>query len=111
MKSVNRKGQIQQHDAIPNVQTTPGCLLGPFHRLSSHHNRNSTVGFHTQKAGLGTAPTGQIADHAQAMKTYLIGILSDWALLAYCWAGAAFYGGDLKSLSGGRWRSLKEVWS
>jgi hypothetical protein len=68
-------------------------------------------GFHTQKAGLGTAPAGQIADHAQAMKTYLIGILSDWALLAYCWAGAAFYGGDLKSLSGGRWRSLKEVWS
>ncbi|HKV91222.1 MAG TPA: hypothetical protein VJW20_01600 [Candidatus Angelobacter sp.] len=38
-------------------------------------------GFHTQKVGLGSAPSGQIVEHSQAIKNYLITILADWALL------------------------------
>jgi len=33
----------------------------------------------------------------------------DWALLYYCWAGVHHRGGNLKTLSGGRWTSWKSV--
>ena len=66
-------------------------------------------GFHTQKAGLGSAPSGQIVEHSQAIKNYFISILADWALLYYCWVGVHWHGGNLKTLTGGRWVSWKEV--
>ncbi len=33
----------------------------------------------------------------------------DWALLYYCWAGVHRKGGNLQTLSGGRWSSWKDV--
>ena len=66
-------------------------------------------GFHVQKVGQGHAAAGQIADHSQAMKNYLIDILADCALLYYCWAGVRWHGGNLEKLSGGRWRSWRSV--
>jgi membrane protease YdiL (CAAX protease family) len=66
-------------------------------------------GFHVQKVGQGHAAAGQIADHSHAMKNYLIDILADCALLYYCWAGVHWHGGNLETLSGGRWRSWRSV--
>jgi membrane protease YdiL (CAAX protease family) len=66
-------------------------------------------GLHVQKVGQGHAAAGQIADHSQAMKNYLIDILADCALLYYCWAGVHWHGGNLETLSGGRWRSWRSV--
>jgi membrane protease YdiL (CAAX protease family) len=66
-------------------------------------------GFYVQKVGQGHAAAGQIADHRQAMKNYLIDILADCALLYYCWAGVHWHGGNLETLSGGRWRSWRNV--
>ncbi len=68
-------------------------------------------GFHVQTVGQGHGAAGQIADHSQAMKNYLIDILADCALLYYCWAGVHWYGGNLETLSGGRWRSWRSVLS
>ena len=66
-------------------------------------------GFHTQKVGLGNAPSGEIVEHSQVIKNYFISILADWALLYYCWVGVHKYGGNMKTLSGGRWTSWKQV--
>jgi uncharacterized protein len=33
----------------------------------------------------------------------------DWALLYYCWNGVHDFGGNLKTLSGGRWTSWKSI--
>jgi membrane protease YdiL (CAAX protease family) len=62
-------------------------------------------GFHIQKAGLGNAPAGELIDHSQAIKNYLLAILADCALLYYCWVGVHRRGGNLDTLSGGFWKS------
>ena len=69
----------------------------------------STWGFHIQKAGLGNAPAGELVDHSQVMKNYLLGILADCALLYYCWVGVHWHGGNLKTLSGGLWNSWQAL--
>jgi membrane protease YdiL (CAAX protease family) len=66
-------------------------------------------GFHIQAAGMGNASAGQIADHSQSIKNYLIDIAADCALLYYCWAGVHWRGGNLETLSGGRWTSWKQL--
>jgi uncharacterized protein len=66
-------------------------------------------GFHVQAAGMGTAAAGQIADHSQSIKNYLIDIAADCALLYYCWVGVHWRGGNLETLSGGRWTSWKQL--
>ena len=55
------------------------------------------------------ASTGQLGRHSQAIHIYLVAILMDWALLYYCWLGVHRRGGNLKTLSGGRWASWKSV--
>lgn len=70
------------------------------------------LGFLAQHArsggGTGTS-TGQLGRHSQAIHIYLIAILMDWGLLYYCWAGVHRRGGNLRTLSGGRWTSWKSV--
>jgi membrane protease YdiL (CAAX protease family) len=66
-------------------------------------------GFHVQAAGMGNAAAGQIADHSQSVKNYLIDIAADCALLYYCWVGVHWRGGNLETLSGGRWTSWKQL--
>lgn len=66
------------------------------------------LGYLAQHAGTGSggAPSaGQIASHGKAIYVYLVAGLMDWALLYYCWAGVHRRGGDLITLSGGRWTS------
>jgi membrane protease YdiL (CAAX protease family) len=58
--------------------------------------------------GAGTS-TGQLGRHNQAIPIYLVAILTDWALLYYCWAGVHRRGGNLKTLSGGRWTSWRSL--
>jgi hypothetical protein len=60
-------------------------------------------------AGTGGAAPGQLASHSKAIPIYLSAILMDCALLYYCWFGVHRRGGNLKTLSGGRWTSWKSV--
>jgi len=69
----------------------------------------AALGFQAQRAGTGSggAAAGQLASHGKAIYVYLVAGLMDWALLYYCWAGVHRYGGNLATLSGGRWTSWK----
>jgi membrane protease YdiL (CAAX protease family) len=69
-------------------------------------------GYHTQQAGIGkpgTIEPGQLGSHSAAIPFYLISIFGDLALAYYCWAGVHKRGGNLETLTGGRWRSWKQV--
>lgn len=93
---------------------TPGKprQIAPWWHLVGYLLINAAIvwwGFHTQQTGLGNAPEGQILEHSQAIKTYLISIVADLALLAYCWRGVLHYGGNLETLSGGLWTSWKQL--
>jgi membrane protease YdiL (CAAX protease family) len=66
------------------------------------------MGFYAQHAG-GGAGAGQIAGHSSAIPIYLVAAAMDWALLYYCWMGVHYDDGTLKTLSGGRWTSWKNV--
>ena len=70
-----------------------------------------TMGFLAQHAptAIGGAAEGQLASHGKAVPIYLSLIAMDWALFYYCWAGVHHYGGNLATLSGGRWTSWKSV--
>jgi len=64
---------------------------------------------HAPTGGGAGASTGQLGRHSQAIQIYLVAILMDWVLLYYCWAGVHRRGGNLRTLSGGRWTSWKSV--
>jgi membrane protease YdiL (CAAX protease family) len=55
------------------------------------------------------ASPDQLGRHSQAVYVYLVAIFMDWALLYYCWVGVHLHGGNLETLSGGRWASWKSV--
>ncbi len=70
------------------------------------------MGFMAQHApgpGGAGAASRQLASHSQAIPIYLSLLAMDWALLYYCWAAVHHHGGNLATLSGGRWRSWKSV--
>jgi membrane protease YdiL (CAAX protease family) len=68
------------------------------------------MGFLAQHAPTANgAPAGQLASHTQTIPIYLSIIAMDWALLYYCWAGVHRFGGNLETLSGGRWTSWRSV--
>ena len=70
------------------------------------------MGFLAQHGSSGNssaAATGQLASHSQAIPIYMGAIFMDWALLYYCWAGVHRFGGNLRTLSGERWASWKDV--
>jgi membrane protease YdiL (CAAX protease family) len=71
----------------------------------------AALGFLAQHAptGGGSAAVGQLGSHSQAIPVYLVAIFMDWALLYYCWVGVHRRGGNLETLSGGRWTSWKSV--
>jgi len=69
----------------------------------------AALGFHAQRTAAGGAAPGQLASHGKAIYVYLVAGLMDWALLYYCWAGVHHYGGNLATLSGGRWMSWKSL--
>jgi len=69
------------------------------------------LGFLAQQAPPRGGPeaSGQFASHGQAIPIYLTAIIMDWALLYYCWVGVHRRGGNVSTLSGGRWSSWKSV--
>jgi len=70
----------------------------------------AALGFMAQHAPSQDAGTaGQLAPHRQALHVYLSAICMDWALLYYCWVGVRRRGGSFESISGGRWRSAREL--
>ncbi|MGA2205663.1 MAG: CPBP family intramembrane glutamic endopeptidase [Terracidiphilus sp.] len=67
-------------------------------------------GFYAQHAGSASgAGTGQLASHGYAIQIYLTALSMDWALFYFCWAGVRRHGGNLRTLSGGRWQSARDV--
>lgn len=62
----------------------------------------------SSSGGIAAAP-GQLASHSQAIRIYLSVAAMDLALLYYCWAGVHRLGGNLFTLSLGRWNSWKSV--
>jgi uncharacterized protein len=66
---------------------------------------------HQAAAPTSKASAGQLAEHAQAIQIYLAALVLDWALFFYCYVGVRRSGGNLASLSGGRWRSAKDVFT
>jgi membrane protease YdiL (CAAX protease family) len=70
------------------------------------------LGFYSQAArGPSGAGNGDLAKHGAAIGIYLTAMVMDIAFLYYCWAGVHRHGGKLADLSGGRWRSCKDVLS
>jgi membrane protease YdiL (CAAX protease family) len=68
----------------------------------------AALGFRAQHAAGGSgggATAGQLAEHGKAIYIYLAAGLMDWALFYYCWVGVHRRGGNLGTLSGGRWKS------
>jgi membrane protease YdiL (CAAX protease family) len=68
-------------------------------------------GFLSQHAtkSTGTASSGQLAGHGMAIHIYLAMIFMECALFYFCWSGVRSYGGTLRTLSGGRWSSWKDI--
>ena len=64
---------------------------------------------HAPAGGATGASGGQLARHSHAVQVYMAAILMDWLLLYYCWAGVHHRGGNLRTLSGGRWTSWKSL--
>ena len=64
---------------------------------------------HAPTGGAGTAAAGQLANHGKAIQIYVTVGLMDWALLYFCWTAVRGWGGNLETLSGGRWTSWKSV--
>ena len=70
----------------------------------------AALGFMAQHAPpADAANAGQLAPHGQAVPVYLAAICMDWAMLYYCWIGVHRRGGTLEMLSGGRWRSTRDL--
>lgn len=71
-----------------------------------------TLGLLAQHAPPGSSPGSsptELGRHSQAIHIYLVAILMDWALLYYCWVGVHRHGGNLETLSGGRWSSWNDL--
>ncbi len=97
---------------IPNGHQRPPQIASWRHFIGLLLIGAAVAGFgflaqHT--AGGAGAEAGQLASHSQAIPVYIGAILADWALLWYVWAGVHRRGGNLATLSGGRWKSWKSL--
>jgi membrane protease YdiL (CAAX protease family) len=64
---------------------------------------------HGSTGGNSAAASGQLASHGQAIPICLSVIVLEWALFYYCWVAVHQFGGNLKTLSGERWTSWRDV--
>jgi uncharacterized protein len=67
------------------------------------------VAQHQAAAPVNPAAAGHLAEHGQAIQFYLVALVMDWALFFYCYLGVRRTGGNLASLSAGRWTSATDV--
>ena len=102
---VNQAEATRESTAKPRQIASWGHLAGYLAIIGGI----TALGFQTQKTGIGNAPSGQIVEHSQVIRNYFVSILADWALMYYCWVGVHKHGGNLKTLTGGRWTSWKQV--
>jgi uncharacterized protein len=96
--------------------TRPGLIATKFHLvgLVLILLAVAAAGFLAQQqaaAPASTAPPGQLVEHSQAIQFYLAALVLDWALFFYCYIGVRRSAGNLASLTGGRWRSAKNVFT
>jgi uncharacterized protein len=68
-------------------------------------------GYLAQRTGMnGSAtPAGQLGSHSEAYRFYLTSIGMDWLFFYYCWVGVHWKGGNLATLTGGRWPTWKQL--
>jgi uncharacterized protein len=68
-------------------------------------------GYRAQQSGIsGSAtPAGQLGSHSEAYRFYLTSIGMDWLFFYYCWVGVHWKGGNLSTLTGGRWPTWKQL--
>ncbi len=69
-------------------------------------------GFHMQHDGMTAAESATpapLANHSIAIRFYLVSIVANCLLFYYCWAGVHRHGGNLETLTGGRWTSWKAL--
>jgi uncharacterized protein len=59
---------------------------------------------HAQNAGSSAAAT-----RGAILRGYLLSILYEWGMAAWAWGGVQFKGGNLRTLSGGRWTSWRRL--
>src|ERR1700739_1670926 len=55
------------------------------------------------------APSSAIAPHGAVIRAYLLMIFYEWGMAAWAWGGAQFKGGNLRTLTGGRWTSWRSL--
>jgi membrane protease YdiL (CAAX protease family) len=71
----------------------------------------AVMGFLGQGAQMGSSATDPIAAYSVWIHValYIFSIAIECAFFFYCWVGVRRYGGNLETLSGGRWCSWKEL--
>jgi hypothetical protein len=69
----------------------------------------AAAGFFAQQEA--ATPTNTAAEQGQAIQIYLAALVIDWAIFFYCYIGVRRAGGNLASLSAGRWTSAKDVFT
>jgi uncharacterized protein len=91
--------------------TRPAPLATKFHLagLLLIFFGGAAAGFFAQQES--AAPTNTAAEHGQAIPIYLMALVIDWAVFFYCYVGVRRAGGNLASLSAGRWTSAKDVFT
>lgn len=98
----------------PNVRQRPqqiaswGWLAG-FLLIAAGVVAMGSFAQHVPTGGTGGAAPGQLASHSKAISIYLTVGFMDWALLYFCWSAVRQSGGNLRTLSGGRWTTWKEL--
>lgn len=98
---------------VPESRQRPGQIaswgsLAGFFLIGAGIVALGILAQHAPAGGGGAAP-GQLASHGKAIPIYLTAMFMDWALLYYCWGGVHHRGGNLRTLSGGRWSSWRDV--
>src|ERR1700747_1209747 len=71
-------------------------LLGFFGRSDAHHARN-------------VASVSGVATRGAILRGYLLAILYEWGVAAWAWGGVQFKGGNLRTLTGGRWTNWRSL--
>ncbi len=71
----------------------------------------AVAGFAGQHRSTDAATTGagQLAGHGAAIPVYLAALVMDWLLFYFCWLGVRWHGGNLETLTGGRWKTWKQL--
>lgn len=87
-----------------------GIIASPWHTLSILLIFGY-FGFHRGTPQQAVTPESAQAalSHAVVLRGYLIAIATEWGMAYWVWAGVHWKGGNLRDLTGGRWKTWKSV--